>query len=92
MSTERSKKQHRTAPTILWNDINDPGAYVTEDGNTLFRVQDDAVASGRSPRITAVSNESGTDGFLVAMISDNPNITLSKARQLCADSDIHPNF
>lgn len=88
----RKKAAHKQSPLMVWNDVETPGSYVTQDGNLLFRVQDDAVANGRSPKITAVGCEHGTEGFIVARISEDPNITLTKARQLCADSDIHPNF
>ena len=87
-----NKNLHRQRSTMAWNDINDPGTYVALDGQTLFRVQEDAIAPGSSPVITTVSADNGTNGVAVAKVSDDPNIAITKARQLCADSDIHPDF
>ena len=91
MTTENTQ-QHRQRATMAWNDIEEPGTYAALDGKTMFRVQEDALVPGRSPVITTVNAENGTSGVSVAKISDDPNITLTKARQLCADSDIHPSF
>ena len=78
-------------PSCSFNSIDTPGAYVSQDGSQLWRVQEDGLASGRSPRITNVSL-GNPEGQSVIQISSNPNVTVQKAAQLCADHGINPGF
>jgi len=83
---------HRQRITLSWNNIHTSGAYVAMNGQTLYRVSEDSLATGSLTKVATSSRGYGHDGIAVAKISDDPNITLSKARQICADSDIHPGF
>lgn len=73
--------------TVPFEGINSPGAYVLPSGH-LLRVPSDSIAAGRSPLMSIEAKEP----LLVTKISDDPNITKAKARQVCANADIAPNF
>ncbi len=71
-----------------FENINEPGAYICQWNGHLLRVPEDGIAEGRSPTLNIVGNEP----LYVTKISDNPWITLSKARMLAANYDLHVNF
>lgn len=72
---------------VPFNEVNEPGAYVAEDGR-LFRFQADGLKQGHSPLVTVTSNTP----MNLTKISDDPNVAVGKARQIAADADIQPNF
>lgn len=71
-----------------FDNINEPGAYICQWNGHLLRVPDDGIATGRSPMINIV----GPEPLYVTKIADNPWITLSKARLLASNYDLHVNF
>ena len=73
---------------IPFDAIHEPGCYVCTWSGHLLRMPDDAVAPGRSPTMEML----GHDPLFVTRISDNPFITVSKARLLAADCDVPVNF
>ena len=70
-----------------FNDIQEPGVYVTQRG-AMFRIPPDSLVEGRSPLITWESSE----GNGVTRISEDPYVPISKCRQLAADSDLAVHF
>jgi hypothetical protein len=68
--------------------ISTPGCYILRQTGTLLRVPRDSVVHGRSPAINVVSK----DQWLVAKISSDPYMVLSKARAVAADLDLPVNF
>lgn len=68
--------------------INDPGAYICNWSGHLLRVPEDSIKPGRSPLMSI----SACEPLLVTKISDNPFITVTKARVLAADCDLNVNF
>ena len=68
--------------------INESGAYVCSWSGHLLRVPDDGVAPGRSPLLTLV----GPDQLFVTKITDDPFVTLTKARMMASNYDINVNF
>lgn len=74
--------------TIPVEAISDPGAYVCNWSGHLLRIPDDGIASGRSPVLNIV----GSEPLFVTKISDNPFITITKARLLAANWDVDVNF
>lgn len=73
---------------IPFASIQDPGCYVCNWSGHLLRVPEDGVASGRSPLINIL----GTDPLFVTKISENPYMTLTKARLVASNFDISVNF
>ena len=65
-----------TGTTWRFDAINEPGTYVCNWSGHLLRVPEDGVSPGRSPLINIV----GTEPLMVTKISDNPYITLTKAK------------
>ncbi|HEX4104515.1 MAG TPA: hypothetical protein VHZ04_03535 [Candidatus Paceibacterota bacterium] len=75
-------------PVLQWEEINEAGAYVELGSGDLFRVPKDALNRGSSPVIDKVSL--GTSQF--AQVSTDPYVVLDKARSICANNNIQPNF
>ncbi len=73
---------------IPFESINEPGAYLSNWTGHLLRVPEDGVKMGRSPLIEI----RGKEPFFVTKLSDDPYITLTKARMLAADLDLPVNF
>jgi len=73
---------------VAFSELSECGAYINENTGALFRVPEEAVVSGRSPLIEIVS----TEPTMMAKLSDNAWIPISKARQLAADADLYVAF
>ena len=90
--TAQTYKENYTTPhsgtTWRFDAINEPGTYVCNWSGHLMRVPEDGVSSGRSPLINIV----GTEPLMVTKISDNPYITLTKAKLLASNFDLNVNF
>ena len=74
--------------TVPFDAINEPGAYICNWTGHLLRVPEDGVTAGRSPMVNIV----GPDQLFVTKISDNPYLTLTKARLLASNFDVNVNF
>ncbi len=74
--------------TIPWEQINECGAYVCNWSGHLLRVPEDGIAPGRSPLLTLVGNQP----LFVTKISDDPYVTITKARLLACNCDVNVNF
>lgn len=74
--------------TVAFESINAPGAYVCNWSGHLLRVPEDGVIAGRSPLVNII----GQEPLFCTKISDNPYITLTKARLLASNFDIAVNF
>lgn len=74
--------------TVPFDAINEPGAYICNWSGHLLRVPEDAVAPGRSP----VMNIIGAEPLTATKISDNPFITITKAKLLASNFDLNVNF
>ena len=73
---------------IQFDSIQEPGAYICNWSGHLLRIPDDAVAPGRSPLVNVI----GLEPLYVTKITDNPFVTLTKARMLASNLDISVNF
>jgi len=74
--------------TVPFDAINEPGAYVCNWSGHLLRVPEDGVQQGRSPLVNIVGNEPLT----VTKISNNPFITITKAKLIASNLDLGVNF
>ena len=84
-------QQHQTTnwgTVYPFENVNEPGAYICQWNGHLLRVPEDGVSTGRSPMINIV----GPEPLYVTKISDNPWITLTKARMMAANYDLYVNF
>jgi hypothetical protein len=73
---------------VAWEAINEPGAYVERGSGDLYRFPKEAFIPGASPAIVKESR-----GASVLMkLSDDPFCTTFKARLICAQHNIEPNF
>ena len=68
-----------------FENIQDPGAYVSENG-ILFRVFSENLKAGHSPTMGVVGV--GT----LTRISSDPLIPIGKARLIAANADLSANF
>jgi hypothetical protein len=73
---------------VPFEKIEEQGAYVCNWSGHLLRIPEDAVCSGRSPLITI----NGSETLFVTKISDNPFLTLTKARLIACNLDVAVNF
>ncbi len=74
--------------TFAFEAISAPGAYVCNWSGHLLRVPEDAFLRGRSPAL-----EIRAKGPLyVTKLSEDPFVTVTKARMIAGDLDQHVNF
>jgi len=85
-SVQGSRRQVLTE--VTWEAINDPGAYVERGSGDLYRFPKEALIPGASPAIVKESH----GGSVLVKLSDDPFITSFKARLMCAQHNIEPNF
>ena len=74
--------------TVPFDQITEPGAYICNWTGHLLRVPEDGVTAGRSPLINIV----GPEPLMVTKVSDNPYITVTKAKLVAANFDLSVNF
>lgn len=74
--------------TYEFGDIHDPGAYVCNWSGHLLRIPEDALEPGRSP----VLEIRGKEPLKATKISDDPFVTLTKARMIASDLDMAVSF
>ncbi len=89
-TTNMTQNQYGTpvGTTIPFESINDCGAYICNWSGHLLRVPEDGVIPGRSPAINLV----GPQPLTVTKISDNPFITVTKAKLVACNFDLSVNF
>lgn len=88
---ERGNESVQGSPvgsSVPFDSINSAGAYVFEGSGHLLRVPPDSIKPGRSPLMSIQSKEP----LRVTKISDNPFITVTKARMRAAEHDLSPNW
>ena len=74
--------------TSAFDSINETGTYVCHWSGHLLRVPEDALKAGRSP----VVDMRGREPLIVTKISQDPFISLTKARLVASDLDQEVNF
>ncbi|MEP0845825.1 MAG: hypothetical protein HRF50_03270 [Phycisphaerae bacterium] len=87
-TTQNSFSTTPVGTTIPFESINDCGAYICNWSGHLLRVPEDGVIPGRSPAVNMV----GPQPLTVTKISDNPFITVTKAKLLASNYDLAVNF
>jgi hypothetical protein len=87
-NTYQTNWQNSCGQTVPFDSINEPGAYICNWSGHLLRVPEDGVTAGRSPMVNIV----GSEALFVTKISENPYITLTKARLLASNFDVNVNF
>ena len=85
-SAQASRRQ--ILSEVTWEAVNDPGAYVERGTGDLYRFPKESLIPGASPSIVKESRGSS----VLVKVSDDPFITTFKARLLCAQHNVEPNF
>jgi hypothetical protein len=89
LMTQSVQGAHTSVLTELtWEAINEPGTYVERGSGNLYRFPKEALIPGASPSIVKESRGSS----VLLKISDDPFITSFKARLICAQHNVEPNF
>ncbi|MEE9295286.1 MAG: hypothetical protein V3W34_10055 [Phycisphaerae bacterium] len=85
-----SQSGFTTAPgtCVPFESVQEPGCYICNWSGHLVRIPEDGVAPGRSPLISIV----GQEPLYITKISDNPFVTVTKARLLASNCDLPVNF
>lgn len=73
---------------IPFESIHEPGTFVCNWSGHLLRIPEDAVIQGRSPMVEIL----GREPLFATKISNDPYMTLTKARLAAADHDVLVNF
>lgn len=73
-------------PEFTWDEVSQPGCYVAQDGD-LYSVPSASI--GPVQRLTAKSQR---NPMTVTLISSDPHLSISQARQLSLQAGIQPNF
>jgi len=81
-------ERREVLPEVTWDELSEPGAYVEKGNGDLYRVPKEALLQGGSPVITKQS----CGASRLVRISKDPFITTFRARMLCAEHNIKPNF
>jgi hypothetical protein len=68
--------------------LYEPGCYLSNWSGHLIRLPKDGVKEGRSPVIEIL----GKEPMFVTMLSNDPFLSITKARMLAADLDLPVNF
>lgn len=80
---------HRTALSeVPWEEVSTPGAYVEIGTGDLFRFTQESIKPGLSP----VVHKESSGASRLARISEDPYVLSQKARLICVQNDIQPNF
>lgn len=87
-TTQQTYTKGSCGTVFPFDQINEPGTYICQWSGHLLRVPEDGVSPGRSPLINLV----GPEMLFVTKISDNPWITLTKARLMASNYDLNVNF
>ena len=74
--------------TVPFESIQEPGCYICNWSGHLLRVPDDGVAPGRSPLVNII----GTEPLFVTKLSENPFVTITKAKMIASNLDCSVNF
>ena len=86
--TQFIEKSASVGTTMPFESIQEPGCYICNWTGHLLRVPEDGVAPGRSPLLNII----GTVPLVVTKISENPYLTLTKAKMIAANIDVNVNF
>jgi hypothetical protein len=81
----RDKRGFLSTP---FNQISEPGTSYSHDTGWLYRLPEESLRDGQNPMMSIVSKNEPR----LTKISDDPDISLDKARQACADRDFNVNF
>lgn len=74
--------------TRVWEDIDEPGAYVDVSTGDLYRVPEAALPKGG---LIPIRKHSAAGSWFV-QVSKNPFINTLEARMICAVHDIQSRF
>lgn len=75
-------------PSIPFDTIEAPGTYVCNWNGYLLRVPEGALGPGNR----RVFNLVGTEPLFVTKISDDPGLSVGRARQIAGDHALTANF
>ena len=89
----RSLREERTQDmrhdsSIPFNRISEPGTYYSQATGWLYRLPEKSLEDGQNPKMSIVGNSE----LRLTKISDDPEISLDKARKVCADREFDVNF
>ena len=80
---------HRTRLLeCAWEDLTEAGAYVEMGSGDLYRFPKESLIQGGSPLVTKESHGSSR----LIQVSKDPYLTTMKARLICAQHNVEPNF
>jgi hypothetical protein len=90
MQTTKKEVEYRrfNVLQVPFDEIEAPGTYYSNWSGHLIRIPEDGLKAGCSP----VIDIRGKAPMIVTKLSDDPYVTLTKARMIAADLDLDVNF
>ncbi|MDJ1159912.1 hypothetical protein QNA08_16970 [Chelatococcus sp. SYSU_G07232] len=73
---------------VDWDDLIEPGAYVELGTGDLYRFPKEALIPGGSLVVTKESHGASR----LIQVSKDPYVTTMRARLICAQHNVEPNF
>jgi hypothetical protein len=86
-TTTKAASRRTPLARLPWEEINHPGAYVSESSGKLYRIPVEGLVRGASPAIQV----QGDHGPFVR-VSEDPSVQNLKAAMLCNEENIQPTF
>ena len=87
-TTKRDSESKNVGCQLLFDSVNESGAYLSNWSGHLIRVPEEAIQLGHSPLV----NIRGREPMTVTKLSDDPYVCISKARLIASDLDLIVNF
>ena len=88
IKTKPESESKNVGSQLLFDNVNEPGAYLSNWSGHLIRVPEEAIQPGHSPLVSI----RGRDPMTVTKLSEDPYVCISKARLIAADLDLNVNF
>jgi len=82
------ESQASCGTTVPFESIQEPGCYICNWSGHLLRIPEDGVAPGRSPLVNII----GTEQLYVTKLSENPFVSITKAKMIACNLDCNVNF
>ena len=86
--SQRAEEASTIGSQFRFENLNEPGCYVSNWTGHLIRVPEEALKPGHSPLIEI----RGKEPVLLTKLSADPYLAISKARMIAADMDVSVEF
>lgn len=86
--TQTAEEAATIGSQFRFENLNEPGCYVSNWTGHLIRVPEEALKPGHSPLIEI----RGKEPIVLTKLSSDPYLAISRARMIAADMDVSVDF